>query len=258
VKVSAIEIYNNKIYDLLLVPEQEGNLKSGKEVKILPKKNNTTSLEIPNLTREEVFSPEDIFFSFEHALKSRRMGSTKMNSTSSRSHFIFQVDLCGLRQNDQSRGCLTLMDLAGSEALSAAQERIQQVEGMHIRDSLTALKTFLHQHAQGNPGSSEKKLTHFMKMIMGRGAKLLVIANISPNAEFFSQTKDALEFVSGIAKLKTLGKSKAEVGKTGVKGKKDKPWLMKKRYDPSKVNIQFFENNDHLLVEEDENENNSA
>jgi hypothetical protein len=145
------------------------------------------------------------------------------------------------------------MDLAGSEALSAAQERIQQVEGMHIRDSLTALKTFLHQHAQGNPGSSEKKLTHFMKMIMGRGAKLLVIANISPNAEFFSQTKDALEFVSGIAKLKTLGKSKAEVGKTGVKGKIGKPWLTKKRYDPSKVNLQFFQNNDHLLAEEDEN-----
>ena len=92
---------------------------------------------------------------------------------------------------------------------------------------------------------------------MGRGAKLLVIANISPNAEFFSQTKDALEFVSGIAKLKTLGKSKAEVGKTGVKSKKDKPWLMKKRYDPSKVNIQFFQNNDHLLVEEDEEENNA-
>jgi kinesin family protein C1 len=264
VKVSAIEIYNNKIYDQLLVPEQEiGNRKAGtterKELKILPKKNCPGSLEISNLTREEVFSAEDIFFSFEHALKSRRMGSTKMNSTSSRSHFIFQIDLCGQRQNEMSRGCLTLIDLAGSEALSAAQERIQQVEGKHIRDSLTALKTFLHEYAQGNPGSSDKKISHFMRMIMGRGAKLLVIANISPNAEFFSQTKDALEFVSGIAKLKNFGESKAEVqdGLTGVKSKKhDKPWQsLKKRYDPSKVNIQFFQNNDHLLAEEDQDEN---
>jgi hypothetical protein len=55
-----------------------------------------------------------------------------------------------------------------------------------------------------------------------------------------------------------LGKSKAEVGKTDVKGKKDKPWLaMKKRYDPSKLNLQFFQNNDHLLAEEDEDENNA-
>jgi kinesin family protein C1 len=222
VKVSATEIYNNKIYDLLLAPEEEiGNRKAGmtktlerKELRIIP--TNTGSLTISDLTRVEVFSPEEIFCSFEHALKSRRMGSTKMNATSSRSHFIFQIDLCGQRLEEQSRGCLTLIDLAGSEALSAAQKGIQQTEGKHIRESLTALKTFLHQHAQGNPGSMEKKLTHFMKMIMGRGAKLLVIANISPNAEFFSQTKDALDFISGIAKLK----SKAEVQKrAGVQKK---------------------------------------
>jgi hypothetical protein len=56
-----------------------------------------------------------------------------------------------------------------------------------------------------------------------------------------------------------LGKSKAEVqdGLTGVKSKKnDKPWQsLKKRYDPSKVNVQFFQNNDHLLAEEDQDAN---
>jgi kinesin family protein C1 len=148
VKVSAIEVYNNKIREVL-VPEGMTPV----ERHIFTDNSKTGSIVIKDLTRLEISNPEEILSCFERAMENRCTRATKMNSKSSRSHFAFQIDLCGEREHEKTRGKLVFMDLAGSEALGVAQlgkdSATKEKEGKAIRDSLIALKTFLVNHARG-------------------------------------------------------------------------------------------------------------
>ena len=129
---------------------------------------------------------------------------------SSRSHFIFQIQFEVKRDGDvPSSGRLTFIDLAGSEARDVAKNKKQEQEGRNIRNSLNALKTYLLDRAKGNSSSvsfRSSKLSFMMKGVLKQDAKVLVIANISPCTDSFSQTKEALDFVKNIAKLKNFQK----------------------------------------------------
>jgi hypothetical protein len=61
--------------------------------------------------------------------------------TSSRSHFVFQIEMYAVRGDEESRGRLILVDLAGSEPKEAARNDKQAAGGAYIRTSLTSLKT---------------------------------------------------------------------------------------------------------------------
>jgi hypothetical protein len=112
------------------------------------------------------------------------------------------IDVCGKRSGDpNSYGHLYFIDLAGSEALDAGKDDQLQSDGQSIRNSQTALKTFLVREA--NRKKEMEDHPRYMQFVLNRPeAKLLVIANIA--AETFSQSKDALEFVSDISKLKKV------------------------------------------------------
>jgi hypothetical protein len=103
-------------------------------------------------------------------------------------------------------GHLYFVDLAGSEALDAGKDDQLKEDGQNIQSSLTALKTFLVRAANHEKGDGRSaNICRYMQFILNRPeVKLLVIANISADAASFSQTKDALEFVSDISKLKKI------------------------------------------------------
>jgi hypothetical protein len=114
------------------------------------------------------------------------------------------------------------MDLAGSEAGNVAQSKKQGQEGSKIRNSLSALKTFLLDVAKGNEKSvsyRSSKLSFMMKGVLKQDAKVLVIANISPDADSFNQTKEALDFVENIAKLKSFQKKVASSNNENIENK---------------------------------------
>jgi kinesin family member C1 len=224
-KISSFQIYQDEVYDLL-VP---GTLHC--EMRANPK----LGLEINGLTKVEVSSPEEILRSFAEAMGRRTTQATAKNATSSRSHLVFKIDVCGKRSGDPNTyGHLYFIDLAGSEALDAGKDEQQIEDGKEIRSSLTALKTFLIRQANHQKGDGRSSnICRYMQFVLGRPeAKLLVIANVSAEEDCFSQTRDALDFVADISKLKKVqAKSPDYIAASQVatehdkkKNYIDKPW----------------------------------
>jgi kinesin family protein C1 len=207
VKVSAFEFYNNEAYDIL-VPGSRVHRRVG----IAP--GGTGRVEVLSRNRQEVFTAEEILDCFEGASTNRATGSTLKNKTSSRSHFVFQIELYGIRDEEVSRGRLILIDLAGSEPTGSATGSTQNAEGTFIRSSLTALKTLLVNCSKGMKplGDNTQKISYFMKGVVEKETKMLVIANVSGEAASRSQTKESLDFLARISKVKVESESPKSSG----------------------------------------------
>jgi hypothetical protein len=226
-KVSAIQVYNNKVEDLL-VP---GSGPTGREMLASKKE----AVVIPGLVERKVSSAEELLEHFAEATGKRSTDSTAKNATSSRSHFVFHVDILGKRSGaDNARGRLVFVDLAGSEAKNVAQSAKQSAEGANIRSSLAALKTYLMQASKGNRGDSRSMriVQKINDILHQKDAKLLVIATISADLQSFSQSKEALEFLAVISKLKKYEQNsnayeaakRACVSHDQAIGSEKKPW----------------------------------
>jgi hypothetical protein len=136
VKVSLMEIYNEKFVDLLSdlpVDRQEC------ELRMDPK---TKAGYVTNLTERVVQSPEDVVKTLADGEVNRSTASTKMNSVSSRSHLLLTLIIEGhdAVSGQKSVGKLTMVDLAGSERISKTEATGQRlVEAAAINKSLSAL-----------------------------------------------------------------------------------------------------------------------
>ena len=86
VQVSMLEIYNEKVQDLLIPPKQrpQGGLRI-RESKVL-------GIFVEGLTKYPVTSYEQIEQKMEEGYKNRTIGSTLMNATSSRAHTIVTIE----------------------------------------------------------------------------------------------------------------------------------------------------------------------
>ena len=81
-------------------------------------------------------------------MRCRTSGQTSANTTSSRSHAVFQIIL-RRGKNKQLYGKFSLIDLAGNEraADTISSDRQTRMEGAEINKSLLALKAHAHSHA---------------------------------------------------------------------------------------------------------------
>jgi hypothetical protein len=246
-KVSAIQIYNNSVEDLLVPGRTPAAVEmfAGKKDAVV----------IPGLVERKVSSSEELLSHFVEASGKRTTDSTTKNATSSRSHFVFHVDILGKRSGaDTARGRLVFVDLAGSEAKNVAQGDKQADEGTNIRRSLAALKTYLMQASKGNRADSrsERIVQKLNDVLHQKDAKLLVIATISADLQSFSQSKEALEFLAVISKLKKYEQNsnayeaakRACANHDRAIGSKSKPWRgnkAKSGYQKPKEDIFFFD-----------------
>jgi kinesin family protein C1 len=197
-KCSFIEVYLDKIYDLLGETRQE--------LKIF-------SDAVKDLTAFPVSSVEQVEALMIEAKKKRKVGATNINSESSRSHFLFQFVIEGTNSNGKKcNGRLNLIDLAGSENLDAAKDEKQRLEGQKIRESLSFLKTVLmrlRRNSSANISFRDSKLTHLLKTDLSAGSKVLMLVNISPEKSSLSETKNSLNFAKSVNSVKPAG-SKAK------------------------------------------------
>lgn len=138
--MSYLEIYNEKIYDLLKVPTST--------VKDLPIREDSTNgnkkIVIPGLSNPEIRSYEEFIQTFNKGLNNRKVASTKLNSSSSRSHAILSFTVT-IRQMEPPfkfiTGKLNLADLAGSEDnRRTGNTGTQLVESSAINMSLMTLR----------------------------------------------------------------------------------------------------------------------
>ncbi|CAJ0901951.1 16848_t:CDS:2, partial [Entrophospora sp. SA101] len=181
-----IEIYNDRIYDLLI---SHGEVK---DVKITHNIGEG-STRITNVKTDYVNQV------LRSATKNRTVASTKMNNNSSRSHSIFMIHIKGSNSvtNEKRSGSLNLIDLAGSEKISAYELTGDlQAETININKSLSSLKTVI-QNIKENASHinyRDSTLTYVLKNSLGGNSKLVILINISPIKSSQVETETSLEF----------------------------------------------------------------
>jgi len=141
VELSMLEIYNEKVQDLLVKPNSRP--KDGLQVRQHP----TKGVYVEGAKFVPVSSYEEIDSQVDVGTNNRTIGSTNMNATSSRAHTVVQIRF-SQKEFDMETGMpkrklesnINLIDLAGSERSSstgATGDRAK--EGVNINQSVSTL-----------------------------------------------------------------------------------------------------------------------
>ncbi|XP_069584492.1 kinesin-like protein KIF13B isoform X1 [Ranitomeya imitator] len=201
VEVSFMEIYNEKVRDLLDPKGSRQSLKV-REHKVL-------GPYVDGLSKLAVTSYRDIESLMSEGNKSRTVAATNMNEESSRSHAVFNIILTHTITDVQSATSgekvskLSLVDLAGSERATktgAAGERLK--EGSNINKSLTTLGLVISALADQGAGKNKNKfvpyrdsvLTWLLKDSLGGNSKTAMVATVSPAADNYDETLSTLRY----------------------------------------------------------------
>ncbi|KAF3899049.1 Centromeric protein E [Trichophyton interdigitale] len=175
-RVSYLEIYNEKIHDLLSMSasgQGNGNGAQGQqqeEIKL--REDSKRGVYATPLKEEIVQSPTQLLRVIARGDHSRRTSSTQFNSRSSRSHAVVQIVVesrerapvaghekrAAIAPGGVRVSTLSLIDLAGSERAAESKER--RAEGAHINKSLLTLGTVIARlsvEKEGKNGDKEGK-----------------------------------------------------------------------------------------------------
>ncbi|XP_012274731.1 kinesin-like protein KIF13B isoform X2 [Orussus abietinus] len=202
VEVSYMEIYNEKVHDLLDPKPNKQSLKV--------REHNVLGPYVDGLSQLAVTAFQDIDNLMAEGNKSRTVAATNMNSESSRSHAVFSVILTqtltdaksGVSGEKVSR--MSLVDLAGSERAvktGAVGDRLK--EGSNINKSLTTLGLVISKLADQNSGGKNRDkfvpyrdsvLTWLLKDNLGGNSKTVMVATISPAADNYEETLSTLRY----------------------------------------------------------------
>ncbi|EON65048.1 hypothetical protein W97_04283 [Coniosporium apollinis CBS 100218] len=177
-RVSYLEIYNEKIHDLLAGPPMAGQTQE--EVKL--REDSKRGVYATPLKEEIVQSPTQLLRVIARGDNARRVSSTQYNARSSRSHAVVQIVVesrdrvpgsgtlheskrAALAPGGVRVSTLSLIDLAGSER--AAENKERRTEGGHINKSLLTLGTVIarlsgdkEKESSGNTADKEKHLPY--------------------------------------------------------------------------------------------------
>ncbi|KAK3695043.1 kinesin motor domain-containing protein [Podospora appendiculata] len=175
-RVSYLEIYNERIHDLLSMPTANGLGANQAQEEIKLREDSKRGVYASPLKEEIVQSPTQLLRVIARGDQARRTASTQFNSRSSRSHAVVQIvvesreRVPGNAAADSKRqglppggvrvSTLSLIDLAGSEKAAETKERRQ--EGSHINKSLLTLGTVIaklteHKDKDGKPADKDGK-----------------------------------------------------------------------------------------------------
>ncbi|KAJ4708699.1 Kinesin-like protein [Melia azedarach] len=195
-KISALEIYNETVVDLL-------NRESG-SLRLLDDPQKGTIVE--KLVEEVVQNIQHLRHLIGICEAQRQMGETALNDNSSRSHQIIRLSIeSSVRENS---GCvqsllasLNLVDLAGSERASQTNaDGIRLKEGSHINRSLLTLTTVIRKLSGGKSTGHipyrDSKLTRILQHSLGGNARTAIICTISPALSRVEQTRNTLSFAT--------------------------------------------------------------
>uniref|UniRef100_A0A672P4H0 Kinesin-like protein KIF13B n=1 Tax=Sinocyclocheilus grahami TaxID=75366 RepID=A0A672P4H0_SINGR len=201
VEVSYMEIYNEKVRDLL-DPKGSRQALRVREHKVL-------GPYVDGLSRLAVTSYKDIESLMSEGNKSRTVAATNMNEESSRSHAVFNIILTHTLRDlktgtsGEKVSKLSLVDLAGSERADktgAGGERLK--EGSNINRSLTTLGLVISALAEQGAGKNKSKfvpyrdsvLTWLLKDSLGGNSRTAMVATVSPAADNYDETLSTLRY----------------------------------------------------------------
>ncbi|GJQ83392.1 hypothetical protein Trydic_g18497, partial [Trypoxylus dichotomus] len=196
IKVSYLELYNEELFDLL----SQSNIP--KAIKIYEDKAQKGSVILQGLEELSVTELTQVYKILEQGTERRRIASTLMNSTSSRSHTVFTVvvhtrEITVEGEELVKTGKLNLVDLAGSENISksgAIDKRAR--EAGNINQSLLTLGRVIKALTEKNTHVPyrESKLTRILQDSLGGRTKTSLIATISSANIHLEETLNTLEY----------------------------------------------------------------
>ena len=223
ISCSYIQIYNEKVYDLLVNTDEiiqekkrfnfSTNTKNKesiqpmiqKPLKIKNDKVNGVKIEGVNEIETETFF--DIFELLREGETNRKIRQTSRNEMSSRSHTIFIINIKNLKTNIRSK--IKLCDLAGSERYDSNEsyKKIHFNEMCNINKSLLVLGNVIHSLANKKNSNfapyKDSKLTQILEDSLGGKSITYLIATISPNGENFEESISTLKFADRAHEIMT-------------------------------------------------------
>ena len=211
IRISLLEIYNERIQDLLSsTPTQQ-----------LKAVQTTSGMQVQDLTYVSVSSAAQVVDALSTGSKNRKVSSTAMNADSSRSHLILSVYVVGKSRFPLSSGAikefsgkLHLIDLAGSERISRSGVTGDGLkEAQAINSSLSALGNCIAARAnkQSHVPYRDSTLTYLLQDSLEKNSKTLMFVQVSPNATDSAESICSLRFAERVRKVE-LGKAQANVG----------------------------------------------
>ena len=218
VRGSYIELYNEKLYDLL------------NKRKKLDLSFDAAGDQFYAALRTETCAKDAAELDGVRKLgeASKRMGISKLNEHSSRSHAIFSITVESadkdntpgpeVKSSDGSGGpsssvvrvsTLNLVDLAGSETFASKFGQSQQKETVSINKSLSSLKDVivaLSKSGKQHVPFRNSMLTKLLKSSLGGNACTSIICCITPAAKHRKVTNYTLEFGKLASKIENVPK----------------------------------------------------
>ncbi|NWU97640.1 KI18A protein, partial [Upupa epops] len=207
IAVSYLEVYNEQIHDLLV---NSGPLAVREDAQ--------KGVVVQGLTLHQPKSAGEILQMLDYGNKNRTQHPTDVNSSSSRSHAVFQIYL---RQQDRTASInqnvrvakMSLIDLAGSERARATNAKGARFrEGTNINRSLLALGNIIN--ALADPKTKKQhipyrnsKLTRLLKDSLGGNCRTIMIAAVSPSSLFYDDTYNTLKYANRAKDIKSSLKS---------------------------------------------------
>ena len=208
VQVSMLEIYNEKVQDLLIPAQKrpQHGLKI-RESKVL-------GIFVEGLSKHPVRSYAEISKKMDEGYENRTIGSTLMNATSSRAHTIVTIEFKQLTmiagRKSEKLSMINLVDLAGSEragSTGATGDRLK--EGCNINKSLLVLGNVINALADKAIGKGknilppyrDSALTRILQNALGGNSKTVMICALSPASINYEETLSTLRYADRAKKI---------------------------------------------------------
>ncbi|RDW93230.1 putative kinesin family protein (KipA) [Aspergillus mulundensis] len=219
-RVSYLEIYNEKIHDLL---SASSAVASQEEIKL--REDSKRGVYATPLKEEIVQSPTQLLRVIARGDHARRTGSTQFNARSSRSHAVVQIVVesrervptgtaqdrrSGLAPGGVRVSTLSLIDLAGSER--AADDKERRTEGAHINKSLLTLGNIISRlsETKGNTSQSEgkhlpfrdSKLTRLLQPALSGNSLVSILCTVQLGSMMNANSGETLNTLKFAARAK--------------------------------------------------------
>ncbi|KAM4898429.1 stAR-related lipid transfer protein 9 [Sylvia borin] len=231
VKVSFLEIYNERVRDLLKQSDQK------KPYTLRVREHPETGPYVQGLTQHLVTDYKQVVKLLEEGIAKRITAATHIHNASSRSHAIFTIHYTqAILENNlpsEIASKINLVDLAGSERADPSYCKDRITEGASINKSLVTLGIVISTLAQnsqmfsscqsinsitsegesshvdsppsGSSGGSRRPayipyrdsiLTWLLKDSLGGNSKTIMIATISPASSSYNETMSTLRYAA--------------------------------------------------------------
>lgn len=192
VDLSYLEIYNDRIRDLLVAKTQKVDLPIRQQV--------SGGISVHGLTKKRITTLREFEELYETGSASRKKARTDLNAESSRSHSILMLHVTATDEasGEVRNGKLHLIDLAGCEDnRKTGNSGVRLAESGKINMSLFVLGKVISALNSGDIQRipfRDSKLTRLLQDSLGGSSHAVMICNVSPVVSMYQESLQTLTY----------------------------------------------------------------